>query len=74
MLTVWKSMAAAAAAMVVLGLAAGNATAEGVWIGEYETQQECLAAGERYRSSDTYPDCVYKRFGPWELWVRSIGG
>ncbi|MEU7632683.1 hypothetical protein AB0C34_22255 [Nocardia sp. NPDC049220] len=75
MRTVWGVLAAGAAAMVVLGAAAGTATAEGVFVGEYETNAQCVAAGEQYRSSDTRPDCVYGQQGSgWQLWIRSIGG
>jgi hypothetical protein len=75
MRTVWGSLVVGAAAIFVLGAAAGNAAAEGVFVDEYETNAQCLAAGEQYRSSDTYPDCVYGQQGSgWQLWVRSIGG
>ncbi|WP_159080479.1 hypothetical protein [Nocardia suismassiliense] len=75
MRTVWGSLAIGAATMLVLGAAAGNASAEGVFIDQFETNAECVAAGEQYRSSDTWPDCVYGQQGSgWQLWVRSAGG
>ncbi|MFG1794837.1 hypothetical protein [Nocardia sp. NPDC049149] len=77
MTKIWKSLAAGAAAMFVVGAMAGNASAEGVFVGEYQTHGECVAAGERhqawYGSSDTRPECVYGQQGSgWQLWMRSI--
>ncbi|WP_069165983.1 hypothetical protein [Nocardia altamirensis] len=61
--------------MFVLGLAAGNATADGVFYGDYETSWQCEAAGEPYRGSDSYYKCYYGQQGSgWQLWVYSIGG
>ncbi|MFE9579441.1 hypothetical protein ACFYO1_23850 [Nocardia sp. NPDC006044] len=77
MRTVWRSFATCAGALVVVGAVAGNASAEGTFIGEYETQSACVQAGEKwqawYGSSDTRPDCVYGQQGSgWQLWIRSI--
>ncbi len=63
--------------MFTLSVAAGNASAEGLFIGEYSTQRECLQAADRWMawngSSDVRSDCVYKRMGTgWELWIRSV--
>ncbi|WP_280448735.1 hypothetical protein [Nocardia brasiliensis] len=77
MRNVWRSFAASAAALVVVGVVAGNANAEGMFIGEYQTHEECVREGDKwqawYGSSDTRPDCVYGQQGSgWQLWIRSI--